>query len=581
MSATLNKFRKRNIQTNWYHFALVVFVVAVSVCMIFGLLINYLTLRNSINTFCQQSNLPNLWIETDKITENDEEFLSKYKYSKRYCFEKEFKVGSGAYTSKFLVSDGSISKPYIVEGERGKGCFVDAKFIDKFNIGINYSKVSFEVEINSETKRVEFDVLGSLAIAEDLLVDDECLIFIDEDVYLEVLKTYFSDASDEDLKINYNQVLICSEIGEKDKEEIKNYFSSSETELISMKTKNEIASFISVEKEIETAYFMTWTFPSLFVIITILVVVSAISQLVLKERYNMGLLKSLGVGNGELLNNYSGYGAGLCFAGSVIGILLSPLIVPNVTFEKFDVIYNLPRDRVSMAIPVLAVILAILISTFIGYFSAYFVCLNTISGTPKECMSGEKIKTKPAKKSRKNYGVFGWALRSLCQNKSRTIMSVVGIWGSLVLIEIGFAVNSVFEKNGYLAVKAYSAIFKVFSIILMFLTIAILVTQIIKEKHKEMAILRVHGEKHIKIWLSAFLEILIISGFSFILSVLLCQPMFIALLRIFGIKKIFFVNFLSYLKAFLVLISLDFLLSLIILFKVYRLNLSDATKISE
>lgn len=581
MSATLNKFRKRNIQTNWYHFMLVIFVVAVSVCLFFGLLINYLTLKNSVNEFYKQSNLPNLWIEIDGITEADEKFFENFNYSKRYCFEKEFKVGSGTYTSKFLVSDGSVSKPYIVDGERGKGCFVNAKFIDKFNIGINYSKISFEVEINSETKRVYFDVLGSISMAEDLIASDECVIFIDEDVYFEVLKNYFPDVSDEDLKINYNQILICSEVGEAEMSQIENYFLGSETELISIKTKNDIASFVAVDKEIKTARIMTWTFSSFFIIIAILVVISAISQLVLKERYNMGLLKCLGVSNGELLNNYSGYGAWLVFIGSVVGILLSPLIVPNVTFEKYDIIYNLPKDRVSMAIPVLAVILAVLIATIIGYLSAYFVCLNTIRGTPKECMMGEKIKIKHAKKSRKNCGILGWSFRSLCQNKSRTIMSVVGVWGSLVLIEIGFAVNSVFEKNGYLTARAYSSIFKGFSIVLIALTITILVTQIIKEKHKEMAILRVHGEKQVKIWMSALLEILIISAISFILSLIFCQPIFILMLKIFGINKIFFVNFLSYLKAFLLLTGLDLVLSLIILFKVYNLNLADATKFSE
>ena len=72
----------------------------------------------------------------------------------------------------------------MVEGEKGNGCYVDAKFIDKYKIGINFSKIYFDYTIDGETKKLEFKVLGSFAMAEDLIVDDKCSIFIDEKYFL-------------------------------------------------------------------------------------------------------------------------------------------------------------------------------------------------------------------------------------------------------------------------------------------------------------------------------------------------------------------------------------------------------------
>ena len=75
------------MQANIGHIMLVIFVVAISVCLITGLFISHLTLKTSVKDFLTNSNLPSLWIKADKITQQDEDFLSNYDYSKRCSFE--------------------------------------------------------------------------------------------------------------------------------------------------------------------------------------------------------------------------------------------------------------------------------------------------------------------------------------------------------------------------------------------------------------------------------------------------------------------------------------------------------------
>ena len=78
MNKILKRFRKRNIQTNIHHFVLVILVIAVSMGLFMGLLINSLTLKNSLKTFYSKTNLPDVWVETNAITQADDDFFAEY-----------------------------------------------------------------------------------------------------------------------------------------------------------------------------------------------------------------------------------------------------------------------------------------------------------------------------------------------------------------------------------------------------------------------------------------------------------------------------------------------------------------------
>ena len=587
MNSNLNRFRKRNIQTNFYHFVLVIFVIAVSVCLIAGLVINYLTLNGSTKKYIESSNLPNMWIETSSISTDDEEFLSsRFEYDKRYKFESAFKTGSSEYEGTFLVSNGKTSTPYIIEGEKDKGCYVDAKFAKEHRFGLNHSKVAIDYELNGETKRIEFKIVGFISLAEDLIVDGDCVIFIDENVFLETLKMYFNDINEADLTIlDYNEILIKSEISADDKLDIQNYYENSATNIINIQEKETLPSILAINKEIEIAKNMLWIFPIIFIVISILVVISAISQMTFKERYNIGLLKSIGISNKQIISNYCGYGSFIGFFGAILGFLLSPLIIPNMTFSTYDKLYNLPRDEMKLTCPALLVVLTIIISVLIGYLTTLFVCLNLTTKTPKECMSKySKTSLKSRKKKQNIPSVIGAPLRNMKINLTRTIMSVIGIAGSSLLMLIGFGVEKLLvgsDKKELYSVGIFSEIFKGFSVALLILTIVILIIQIFKERLKEMSMRRVYGESYVKIWVSVLLEMTFIGLVGYFISVVLASPTMHLNMYIFGINENLIINFFSYFKTFLIVFLTIILTASFGLLKIYKLNLGESIKFSE
>lgn len=587
MNGILNRFRKRNIQTNFYHFILVIFVIAVSVCLITGLVINYLTLSRSTTKFFESSNLPNMWIETTTISSEDETFLtSRFEYDKRYKFESSFKTGSSEYKGTFLVSNGETSTPYIIEGEKEKGCYVDAKFAKEHRFGLNHSKVALNYELDGETKRIEFKIVGFISFAEDFIADGDCVIFVDENVFLETLKMYFTDLNEADLTIlDYNQVLIRSEVSAEDKVIIQNYYDNSASNIISIQEKETLPSILAIEKEVEIAKNMLWIFPIIFIVISILVVISAISQMTFKERYNIGLLKSIGISNKQIISNYCGYGSFIGFFGAILGFILAPLIIPNMTFATYDKLYNLPRDEMKLTCPPLLIILTIIIAVLIGYFTTLFVCLNLTQKTPKECMSKySKTSLKSRKKKHNLPAVIGAPLRNMKINLTRTIMSVIGVAGSSLLMIIGFGIEKaliVSDKKELYGVGVFSEIFKGFSVALLILTIIILLVQIFKERLKEMSMRRVHGEGYVKIWVSVLLEMVFIGLVGYIISVLLASPTMLLNRFIFGISEHLSINFLSYFKTFLIVFLTIVISASFGLIKIYKLNLGESIKFSE
>lgn len=588
MNNVLNKFRKRNIQTNITEFLLVIFVFALSICLLSGLFINYLTLKKSSENFLKNSNLQSYIINTNGVSQADEDFFkSKFNYSKRYVFDTDFNEGGRNYAAKVLVSNGKISIPYIVDGEKGEGCYVDKRFIDKYNIGVNNSRLFINVSLGGEEKRVEFKVVGAMTMAENLTNDEKCVIFIDEKVFLDTLKLCFVGIEDADLSvINYNQILVKTDNYETAEAEIKSYFNNSSTTLANIEKIDENASIIALKKEIKKAKQMLYTFPIIFVLVSILVIVSSLSQLVLKERYNIGLLKALGISNKELVLNYAGYGGNIGFLGAIFGMIISPLIIPNITFEVYDKMFYLPRDEVKLFCPVWFVVLVVIISVIVGYLTSMFVSLRLVEKYPKDCLgSARKINLKTRKSKTKVPITISSAARNLRINLSRTIMTIVGFSGSSLLCLIGFGVSELADEDfsgfGLKMFKTYSKIFQIFSIILLILTIVILIVQIFRERYKDMALMRVHGEAYEKIWFSVVFEMVILGLIGYVISCALCQIVFGLMLKLFDISGLIFINFTAYLKTFLIIFGLILVISSFGLIKIYKINLGKAIKFSE
>ena len=108
-----------------------------------------------------------------------------------------------------------------------------------------------------------------------------------------------------------------------------------------------------------------------------------------------------------------------------------------------------------------------------------------------------------------------------------------------------------------------------------------MVVQIFKERIKEMALLRLHGENHIKIWLSLLFEIIFVVTLALLLAFILLQPCLLILSKISAINFVIIADFMCYFSAILFVIFGVALIALACIPRVYKLSLVDVLKNEE
>jgi len=583
----LKRFRKRNIQTNIHHFVLVILVVAVSMGLFIGLLINSMTLKNTVKTFYSKTNLPDVWVTTDKITQADDDFYAEYfDYEKRLFLEQEITADSKKLNANIYVSNGKKATPYVEDGSRAYAVYVDKNDAKKYGLELSYSKIVIDYNYAGENFALEFVINGFCSLSEDMVMGDELRVFIDEELFLTTLKQEFPEAERDDIVLEYNQALVNATNYADAKTKIENYYSSSASSILKIYGQEDVESISKMRAEVRQADFMSYSFPMLFVLVSVLVIVSAISQLVQSQHYNIGLLKSMGVPTKTITMNYCGYGMFFCFIGSIFGLILAPLIVPNVTFDVYDSLYSIPREYAQMQNPVLMNVLVVVGMAIIGFFSSYFVCSKLIKKPPIECMRYEvKIKMKSRNKKNKLPNILKMPMRNIRVNKTRTIMSIVSIVGCSLLFMIGYSINVFYNENAHTikisSMRMFSGIFEWFSLVLMLLSIIVLIVQIFKERTKEMAMLRLHGMPYMKIWLTILFEMMFVCSIGMLVSFVLCQPALSLAFLIGGIKTTFIANFMCYFWAFLIVFLMAGITALASIPRVYKLSITDTLKTAE
>ena len=119
--------RVRTLKSNFKQFLSSFVIVLLATMLISGFFANSSTLDRTINTYFEETNLADMWIYTNKITDADTAFFDEnnISYSKRFYAETSAKISSTNIQNngKIYVANGKISNPSIESGQ--KGCLID------------------------------------------------------------------------------------------------------------------------------------------------------------------------------------------------------------------------------------------------------------------------------------------------------------------------------------------------------------------------------------------------------------------------------------------------------------------------
>ncbi len=227
--------------------------------------------------------------------------------------------------------------------------------------------------------------------------------------------------------------------------EITNYFqTSSSHSLIANMERSNVPSVATIENDIVQARQLTYVFPSIFFVVAILVVLTTITQIILKERQQIGTMKALGIPNYRIVMHYMFLTILVCAIGAILGIIIGPLLIPGIMNQKYNILYSLPPSM--YIFPYFETILMLLALFVVGALVTYFICRKDMKLTPSESMRPKVIKPKKhqfaANKMQKSnkFGVK-MAIRNIQNNIGNALMVIIGVAGCTSLLVAGFGIE--------------------------------------------------------------------------------------------------------------------------------------------
>lgn len=476
MNKVLKKLRSRNIKGNIKQFLSVIFIVLLATMLFSGFMTNSHTLSSSVDNYFENTNLADLWVHTDKVTEDDEQFLidNEIEFNKRFYFEavaeiKSLKITNAVkvYVCKAEISEpySGICNPYIESGKAssGYGCLLDKNVAKDNDIRAGLESIlfscTFDVEGEPLTLDFEERLTGTMSLDECADSYSSWTLVIEEEMFLSRIKEKLMkvDGVDyENFEIPYNQLLIKTDNIDETKVLLKDYYAneSTESELLYLFGRESIESVQLLNQEVRQSRKMIYVFPIIFLIVAVLIILTTIDQLIIQERKRIGILKCAGVPNKKILKHYSKYGSSLCFLGSVIGATLGVVLIPEIMFSRYGAVYSIPEEYVKLSIPIWWLVLMVATMVVLGYVVSLSRCHSILNKNPIECLKYDQLgSSRKLKKTNKNKFMkklpisLKMAIRNIQVKPLRTVMATIGITGCVALLLAGFGIGDTLSRS--------------------------------------------------------------------------------------------------------------------------------------
>lgn len=234
------------------------------------------------------------------------------------------------------------------------------------------------------------------------------------------------------------------------KNNVENYFKNKDkNNLLICNTLNNLASNMAIESDIIQASQLAYIFPVIFFLVAILVVLTTISQIIIKERIQIGTLKSLGISTAQIVLHYAMLSIYIVLIGVVIGTILGPFILPLIMNQKYAILYSLPTLK--FTISYFEAFISIILTLFATAFVTSLVTFQEAKLKPSEGIRPKQIKPMKANKKDKLTSIkllpFKMAYRNIKVNLAKSFMVVLGVTGCTALLVCGFGIEDTLNKG--------------------------------------------------------------------------------------------------------------------------------------
>ena len=358
----------RDIKNHKTQFLSIFLMAFLGVFVFAGIGGKYTGFEQSANDFYKDINLADGWIYSANL---DNSTLGKVNnISETTNSERQLVVNSIADFSNdpdvtlHFVEDNDISKFYVVEGNNvnindENGVWLDKRFVDAKNLSVG-DNVSFSV--NGLTIEKEIKGLG--------YSPEKVYTYSDTSVMADFNKTGYAYLSYKAFpaQIQYNLLLVDfngnpDDYGEK----IDSTIGGNYTSFVKQANHPSVSQF---NEEMDQHKMMGDVFPLVFILVAILTLLTTMTRIINHQRTQIGVLKALGFKDRTIMLHYMSYGFWLVLAGSIVGLILGLLTIPQLFLESMQNAYTLPEWKIAYSINfVIVAILMVAASIVASYWA--------------------------------------------------------------------------------------------------------------------------------------------------------------------------------------------------------------------
>jgi ABC-type antimicrobial peptide transport system permease subunit len=334
--------------------------------------------------------------------------------------------------------------------------------VHKFFTETEFTTINFNAKVTNFMDHPENIASGKNSSPISVLSKKTFLVGLLDDFYnaihndypnitKENIETIYNYAPNRDM---YNQILVkFSKTAKVDLpaacDKIRTYFkgkaasTTSTGNMLYLTDLENLPSNVSIQNDIDQAAALSFVFPLVFLLVAVLISITTITQLILKDHNVIGTLKALGLTNHEIMTHYLFTGVTLSLIGCILGCVLGPCIIPYIMDIKYQILYSITST--TYYFPVFAALIMVVSIIVMVSLITIIILGKELHITPAQSMlpQSPRMKMKPRRNSPKimSFMSLKIALRNIRVYFTKSLMVVIGIMGCTSLLVCGFGIE--------------------------------------------------------------------------------------------------------------------------------------------
>lgn len=464
---------RRDISKMWVQFFSVFMMSVLAITIYSGMEGVWYGLQCEVEEYYEKTQLADAWVNGINITE---EMVSKIEEEPYVdCVEKSMTttvtlVDENEKPDIKLMSmeEQNLFKPYIIEGREydstsDNGIWIDETFAKERNIAIGDT-----IELTYGSIQKEFNVEGLILHSEFIYYTGSITDTVPNHklhgyglISNDAAMQFYGKVICNELRINLNDNCEYNEVQQRIEEILGSSYHS-------FLVRDDISSVSQIEKEINQMQSMANLFSAVFILLALLSMYTTMTRLINTQQVQIGTLKAIGFSDFKIRLHYIFYGMFVSLAGCFSGTFFGKLLVSKAVMKVKEATLTMPIWQVELSYRTYIIIAAIV---FICVLATVLASGKSLKKMPCESMRAEAAGTKNKKGLINPERLLGWnklkyntkwMIRDIFQNKTRWIMSIIGVAGSMVLMMAGLGFkDSIDFSNDYVYNQQFTYEYKI------------------------------------------------------------------------------------------------------------------------